>query len=211
MWVDARGFSPRCEFFVGSGHPRYRVLRGWCLAQEVRALLECCALAAHVSAPVVEMMRRSMRILRTLAVLLFIWPLIVSATGSPLCAPDEAQPSSHADAHRTGALAHTDGGHHDNSAPASHPGHTHDNIGHDRPGGSESIPGPEDHPCSCSPTDVSAAWAEALRTRDIQGAVVFAHATHPPVVPRQSGVSERALSTDCLNSPYLRANPPLLI
>ena len=178
---------------------------------EFRALLECCALAAHVPPPVVEMMRRSMRIVRTLAILLLIWPLILSAAGSPLCAPDEAQPSSHADAHRTGALAHTDGGHHDNSAPASHPGHSHDNIGHDRPGGSESMPGQEDHPCSCSPADVSAAWAEALRTRNVQGAVLFAHTTDQPVVPRQSGVSEPALSTDCLNSPYLRANPPLLI
>ena len=200
-----------CEFFVGSGHPRCWVLRAWCLAREVRALLDCCALAAHVSPPVVEMMRRSMRIVRTLAIPLLIWPLILSAGGSPLCAPDQAHASSHDAAHRTAASAHTEGGHHDNSAPASHSGHSDDHFGHEHPGSSESIPGPEDHPCSCSPADVSAAWAEPLRTREVQGAILLAHTTDQPVLPRQSGVSERALSTDCLNSPYLRANPPLLI
>ena len=203
--------APRREFFVGSGHPRYWVLRGWCLAREVRALLECCALAAHVPAPVVEMKRRSMRIVRTLAVLLLIWPLIISAAGSPLCAPDQAHASGHADAHGTAALAHTEGGHHDNGVPASHPGHSDDKIGHDHPGSSESIPGPEDHPCSCSAADVSGARAEAPPTPNVQALVLYVFVTDPPVVPGNRKGSGWSLSFDRLNSPYLSQNPPLLI
>ncbi len=143
-----------------------------------------------------------MRILRNLAVVLAVWPLIVSATAIPLCAADRAHASGH---------AHAQGGHHDNSAPAAHPGHSDDPFGHDHPGSSESIPGPEGHPCSCSTADVSAARAEAPPSRNVQALVLSASATAPPVVPGNREGSGWLPSFERLNSPYLSQNPPLLI
>ena len=156
-------------------------------------------------------MLRSMRIVRTLAVLLPLLPLIVWATGGPLCAADRAHASGHAHAQATAALAHAQGGHHDQDAPASQPGHSHDHFGHEHPGSSESIPGPEDRPCSCARADVFGAPTEAPPSRNVQALVLYASATDPPVVPGTREGSGWSLSFDRLNSPYLSQNPPLLI